>query len=57
MDPASVCINILGQEEYREGLSQTQRKDFLREKYKEFVGSKLKSGNTVKYKLNKEEEE
>jgi len=56
MDPASVSINVLGQEEFRESLSQSQRKDLLREKYKDFVESKLKSGTTVKYNLNKEDE-
>ena len=57
MDTACVSINVLGKEEVREGLSQQQRKSLLREKYKDFVESKLKSGSTVKYKLNKEDEE
>ena len=41
MDTACVKINVLGKEEVREGMSQQQTKSMLREKYKEFVSSKI----------------
>jgi len=47
MDTASVAISVLGQEEINEGMSQRQRKDHLREKYKEFVQSKFKENNAT----------
>jgi len=42
MDPSKVEINILGQEEISQGLSHQQTKSMLREKYKEYVSSKIK---------------
>ena len=41
MDTACVKINVLGKEEVREGMSHQQTKNMLREKYKEFVSSKI----------------
>ena len=41
MDTACVKINVLGKEEVREGMSHQQTKSMLREKYKEFVSSKI----------------
>ena len=41
MDTACVKINVLGKEEVREGMSHQQKKSMLREKYKEFVSSKI----------------
>ena len=54
MDTANVGIRVLGQEEVREGMSHHEKKSLLREKYKEFVESKLKDGAAAKNKLNKE---